>query len=255
MSYRPSQLVPLGYTIHSGGVATDPDALPTATLLENGTDSGVTVTVASVSGTGRHTYSFTIPSDGDGKTYQLRIEATIGGSEAEATIDLGVARAAGVTVSDFTGNAEADIDGIKAKTDLITTAGGVTVQNAVSADGSRITLVVNDDHTVAAGQQLDFDSTIDDEWPDLTGATVTLRIYNVKTGVKVWEKTGTVVTPTGSQRVRVEPEQAETTQLTNTEKLYRFNLRAALSGGNVVTLRGSGNSWGVNVILGGDDPA
>lgn len=92
-----------------------------------------------------------------------------------------------------------------------------------------VTIVAGDDYLLADGRQIDFDAPSSNFWPNLTGAAVT---WNISDGALV--VSGTVVTPTGNQRVRFQPVGTQTDDLTRGN--YPYSVKAVLSGGSVVTL-------------------
>ena len=99
---------------------------------------------------------------------------------------------------------------------------------AISGD---ITVVRGDDYNNTDSRALEWTST---GWPDLTGATVTFRLKHTS---GVLTKAATVVTPTGTARVRVELASADTAGIVaNSMQPYRFDVEATLSSGRKVTL-------------------
>lgn len=107
-------------------------------------------------------------------------------------------------------------------------AGTVGVAAPVTSSGV-VTIVAGDDYLLADGRQIDFDAPSSNFWPNLTGAAVT---WNISDGALV--VSGTVVTPTGNQRVRFQPVGTQTDDLTRGN--YPYSVKAVLSGGSVVTL-------------------
>lgn len=124
------------------------------------------------------------------------------------------------------GEALGSITGIKAKTDLITTGTSVTLTSPV-ADDSDVTIEQGDDYASADGRSLDWSST---GYPDLTGATVVMRVEGI-TGTY----TASVLTAGGAtQTVRVELTDVQTAAIPVSRRGYE--IQATLASGNVVSL-------------------
>lgn len=136
------------------------------------------------------------------------------------------------TTAATTGNGH--IDAIKQTTDSI---GGSTVvfPDLFDKSGNISELITGDDYSQAAGQPLEWES---DGWPDLTGATIKFSLRNLATGSDdIDDVAGSVVTAgSGTQKVRVELTNAQTSPLTVGVNKYRFDVQADLSGGAKVTL-------------------
>lgn len=116
------------------------------------------------------------------------------------------------------------LDAIKAKTDLIT-AGGTTVVSPVAADGD-VTIERGDDYAAADSRALEWTSSA---WPDLTGATVVLKL----SGALSFSAT-VPVAGVGSQTVRVELTDTQT--LTIPAGVRTLELEATLVSGRIVSL-------------------
>lgn len=122
------------------------------------------------------------------------------------------------------------IDGIKAKTDLITT-GLVTVTSPVTSDGD-VTVYQGDDYHNGDGCALAWSSS---SWPDLTGASVALLV-KAPSG-ELLTAVGSAVDPgTATQTARVELTAAETATLVAWPGPSTLRVRATLSNGRVRTL-------------------
>lgn len=106
-------------------------------------------------------------------------------------------------------------------------ASQVTTSLPVATNGT-ITLVKGDDYFFADGRALVFNGPF--VVTDLTGATITL-----KSGDGAILAIGTVVTPTGSQQVRVDVPHAQTANLT-VGKSTAYGLTATLPDSDVVTI-------------------
>lgn len=85
------QLPPVTTT---AGQLINADAIPTASLVVNGIDSGVSVTVVNVS-TGLYRMTFTAPSGGSewaaGSSVQVRLSLSVAGSPINGTLNIGQA--------------------------------------------------------------------------------------------------------------------------------------------------------------------
>jgi hypothetical protein len=126
----------------------------------------------------------------------------------------------------YTGSqAGAILPAIKTKTDTIS-AGAMYVSSPVLTNG-RITLVKGDDYKNADGRAL-FATTTFSNAPSLTGGGVTFKIKN---GTAVTTKSGTI---TGASACYVEMGTADTDALAVGD--YAYDLEAALSNGDIVTL-------------------
>lgn len=108
----------------------------------------------------------------------------------------------------------------------------VTVTIPVSTDGTKIVLVQGDDYAAADGRALSFSST---GWPDLTGAAIK---FACALGDSTLSVTGELVSVGGAtQVVRAALTAANTGSLNvTTSGLYKYDVQATLSGGNIVTL-------------------
>ncbi len=116
---------------------------------------------------------------------------------------------------------------IKAKTDTLGAA-AATVSSPMAAGGA-ISIIANDDYYAVDGRSFDWTNTA---WPDLTGATATIKIGTLS-------KTGTILNPgTTNQIIRLELAAADTTGLT--QNSYTYEVEVALANTHHLTLfRGS----------------
>ncbi len=138
---------------------------------------------------------------------------------------------------------ETDLDGLPSTVDSLQDlliAGRVQTRSPVLDNGKQILLVRGNDYNVASGQPLEWTDP-NGNWPDLTGAAVTLTLRLKDTtgaGTTVGlTKAGTVVTPTGSDKlVRFAPVRADTLGLSLGNRVYRFDIQAVLATGETVTL-------------------
>jgi hypothetical protein len=137
------------------------------------------------------------------------------------------------SVEDAISDMQEDVDAVKAKTDTLG-GGPVTVTSPVAAGGD-VTIIRGDDYLATDGRALEWTST---RWPDLTGAAIRFKYKSSESLVTI---TGSVVTPTGTAKVRVELAATDTSGLSVGEnrfqpKIIPFDLEAVLSDGSVVTL-------------------
>lgn len=139
-----------------------------------------------------------------------------------------------VTVEAFTGDAATQLDAMQGSLTAIGGAVEVTVASVVAENGD-ITITRGDDYAAADGRALTWTGTSADIWPDLTDATIAfkaeLEAYEISA-------TGAVVTPTGTQVVRVELADTDTSSLADaaTERQWKYDLQATLSSNRVITL-------------------
>lgn len=115
----------------------------------------------------------------------------------------------------------------------LTSSGTITVVSPVNATTSDLSLYSGDDyHNSDTNRELSWTST---DWPDLTDASVTFYAFNAD-GVRVIVKAGSVVTPTGTAKVRVVLTSADTGAL-RPEDSYSYDVRAVLAtSSRVITL-------------------
>jgi hypothetical protein len=106
--------------------------------------------------------------------------------------------------------------------------GRVTVSSIIAASGE-VSIVQGDDYFAADGRSLDFVGESANQWPDLEDADVYLHVSDGTLTV-----VGSVVTPTGTQRVRFEPDSTDTSTLPEGD--YDFTISALLSNGHRATL-------------------
>jgi hypothetical protein len=113
--------------------------------------------------------------------------------------------------------------------------GTINVVSPLSASGD-LTLIAGDDYLDADSRALSFTNSAG-TWPNLTGATITL--VAIRNGSTLIEVTGSVVTPTGSQSVKVEPTAADLAPPSNASASweYIYGVYATLSNGHKVTLQ------------------
>lgn len=113
--------------------------------------------------------------------------------------------------------------------------GTINVVSPLSASGD-LTLIAGDDYLSADGRAIEFANTAG-TWPNLTGATIFL--IAIRNGSTLIEVLGSVVTPTGSQLVKVEPTADDLATPANAAASweYTYGVYATLSNGHKVTLQ------------------
>ena len=128
--------------------------------------------------------------------------------------------------------AVADVDEAAIAAAVVAGIGGadVTISSPVASDGTTITIVRGDDYNSADGRSIIWTGETDDQWPDLTGATVVLTAINKSDLLK---KTLTVTQPTGTQSFNMQLNNAET-EITSGR--YKYDVQATLASGHVITL-------------------
>jgi len=135
------------------------------------------------------------------------------------------------------GRLDALIDAIKARSDLLGTA-GATVAQLIDPDTLEITIIpgdtYNSDETRGA---FEWTST-DGEWGDgdITDAEVTLVIYDKSTEDVLLTVTGEVVDATAPQKVKVEMLSTESDDLTDHLGLQKYQLYLTLANDHVQTI-------------------
>lgn len=124
-----------------------------------------------------------------------------------------------------------DISEIKAKTDMLG-VGSVTVSSPV-ATGGDVELYEGDDYAAADGRSLEWTNTAGN-WPDLTAAAITLAVRTPNG--QTFNMAGAVITPTGTQKVRVELTAAQTDDLLAWPTPSDLRVVATLASGRRATL-------------------
>ena len=98
------------------GTLVDADSLPSGKVYRNGADSGVTVTVASVTGTGKYSASWTNGAWDNGDAIQLEIDATVDGTSYARIVSEGVIDAENVIrkgeANTYTNNTSGNSDSV-----------------------------------------------------------------------------------------------------------------------------------------------
>lgn len=240
-----TQLLPEQTAYAEFTLAEAPDSLPTVSAYKVsadgvfGTQSGMSETAVNVSGLSYYA-SAIVPVDASpGDRYSLLVTVTVGGTDSVFWLALGqVGR--GLTPEQATW-----LEETHAKAMLIGT-GQAFVEVPIDGD-SNITVRRSRDYQQADGLAIEW-SNPDGTWPDLTGATIVARV--ARPGCKtsaLYDFAASVVTPTGSQIVRLELTKA---QLAIIADDYTYELVATLTGGSVVTLV----DGQFRVVLGRDAP-
>ncbi len=100
----------------------------------------------------------------------------------------------------------------------------VTVQLPVDPSGN-VVVRIGCDYLLATGNELPFDST--GVWPDLTGATIALELWQPSSDTALYSFPGVVLTPTGDQQVYFELTHTQTSTITAGQ--YSYLVRATLA--------------------------
>ena len=107
--------------------------------------------------------------------------------------------------------------------------GEVTATSPVSSDGATLSLVIGYAYTDANGNPLEW-TNANDTWPDLTSATLTLRIYSTATPGDLFTVTGTAVNAGAtSQSAKFSVTAAQTSLLAATKSVYVFYVEASVT--------------------------
>lgn len=109
-------------------------------------------------------------------------------------------------------------------------AANLTVVSPASQTGA-LTLVHGDDYNASdTGREIAWTST---GWPDLTGASVTFTARRF--GAVAITKAGTVVTPTGTAKIRVDLTSADTLAMMVGTDAYKYDVQVTLANGRKFT--------------------
>lgn len=141
----------------------------------------------------------------------------------------------GHTSSGSAGEALGRLGDVQAKTDLLGT-GQVTVSSPVDPVTWNIRLTQGDDYDDDEGRSLEWTNE-NGTWGDgdITSNTVSFKVTNKKTGQAAISKAGSVVTPTGTQKIRVELTAAETAALTEAGDAYKYQIRIVEENNHIET--------------------
>jgi hypothetical protein len=107
------------------------------------------------------------------------------------------------------------------------------VDSPIGPSGN-VSVVRGDDYAAADNRQIDFIGTTVNQWPDLTGATLAFTAREISSDAVILTKVPTVVTPTGTQKFRLELASADTKNLG--ARTYKYDVEATLSSTRKVTL-------------------
>jgi hypothetical protein len=242
----------------------------------SGVSTGLTLTpdFGSATGVNHITLDTTSYSTGQQCTFRVTSGTVSGASVVGAVVggfSLGYVSAlrpttAGRTLDvSATGGAGLDWSNVESQTSTVgltnTTIGTVTTVSSVTGEttivspigtGGLLTLVRADDYYVADGTQLTFTR---DTWPNLTGATsvtMTVRARSDDSVIfAVTDKVASRVTGAGDQTVVFELGTADTALLTPGRLTGKYDIRAVLSNGHIVTLEVTDppNSYGGVTVL------
>jgi len=119
---------------------------------------------------------------------------------------------------------------------VLARVGEVTVTSPVSADGETLDIVIGYDYTTGDDNNPLTWSDASGIWPDLTLATVKLRIYNTSTSADLFTITGSVVDPgTTAQSVTYSMTATQSSQFAATKNVYVFYVEAEFGSSPVTT--------------------
>ena len=106
----------------------------------------------------------------------------------------------------------------------------VTISSPVATDGTTITIVKGDDYNSSDSRQITWTGATADQWPSLSGATLSLAASNRLDSLTV---VPTVTAATGTQAFQLELTKDQTNIGSGR---YQYDVQATLSSGRVVTL-------------------
>lgn len=220
MSVKAGQTVTIQfptYDRNGNGADFDPSPAASATLVRNGVDTAVAVSIDSVgdvdAANGLHSVSFTLPSGAsaytNGDRLQVRVDCQVDGASGP-----------GLIWEDYVDNLAADVTVASIAAGLADVT--VNIVGHVTPGGT-ISLVQGDDYTAA----LAVDVTLGASALDLTGATLK---YLLTSGTSTISVDATCGNPgTAAQLVPLTPTAAQTTTLPIASN-GRWQLQATYSG-------------------------
>lgn len=127
-----------------------------------------------------------------------------------------------------------DAENSDARTSSRVAAGGHVTYTGPVAPAGNVTVIRGDDYNQADGRALEWSTVTEGEWPDLTGATIGMKI-ETHAGGDVLTVAGSVATATGaSKRVRAQLSSGQTSAFAVGS--YAFDVQATLASGRKVTL-------------------
>ena len=106
----------------------------------------------------------------------------------------------------------------------------VTISSVVATDGTTISIVQGDDYNSSESRQITWTGATADQWPSLSGATLSLTASNRLDSLTV---VPTVTSPTGTQAFQLELTKDQTNIGSGR---YQYDVQATLASGRVVTL-------------------
>ncbi|MCP4782777.1 MAG: hypothetical protein GY878_04400 [Fuerstiella sp.] len=106
----------------------------------------------------------------------------------------------------------------------------VTISSVVATDGTTITIVQGDDYNSSESRQITWAGATADQWPSLSGATLSLTASNRLDSLTV---VPTITSPTGTQAFQLELTKDQTNIGSGR---YQYDVQATLASGRVVTL-------------------
>lgn len=109
----------------------------------------------------------------------------------------------------------------------------ITVTSLIVGSDQQINLRQSMDYNNTDGRAITFTGDAADQWPDLTGATVTLTAVQ---GDDTLSQTATITSPTGTQSFYFEFTATELSSTNAPTGNYRYNVIATLSSGRKVEL-------------------
>ncbi len=227
MSVQSGQSVTIGFTTRSPTTQAkvNADSLPTGILSVDEVDTVAVVTVTNVT-TGRYKAAVTLPTLSIGSFVEIIATATVGGVTDSAVVfrdtkDIVLPPGGDPLAFPVPGTYAAGeagyVLGHLDPTD-------VTVQLPVDPSGN-VVVRIGCDYLLATGNQLPFNST--GVWPDLTGATIALELWQPSSDTALYSFPGVVLTPTGDQQVYFELTHTQTSTITAGQ--YSYLVRATLA--------------------------
>lgn len=176
----------------------------------------------------------------DGGRLDLLLDAAGSGGDATAANQTTI-------ISHLTGikggGWSAGTDTLEEIRDAISGVSVVTTSSPATTSG-KVTVIRGDDYAATDSRAIEWASST---WPVLTDATIAVYLYRTAGATADYTFTGSVVTATGTKKVRLELTDTQSASMTTGQ--YRYEVVATLSSGNIITLvQGhprSGNGWEV----------
>jgi hypothetical protein len=217
MSVRSAQSITKEFTTRAfaSGAATNADSTPTGTLFVNGTSNAAAVTVTNQA-TGRYKAAVTLPTLSYGDLVELLITATVSSVTDSAVV--------WYDSKDIAFDASGQVE-IQAS-DVTITVVAPTVQ-----DDGTFEIIQGDDYLITDARSINF--TIGAS-PDLTGATVQLRIQGEEAGDVVTGSCTVTGAGTSTQVIKAELTAANTATLPAQDCDY--DLQVTDTDGHIMTV-------------------